>query len=195
MSTPEYACWLDLETAGTDSARSPIIEVGAILCLNTPDMEIVDRFHAICHLLPAQREAMVQEVVDMHTANGLLAEAMRGDADPIGLVDTRMDRWVKKVTGSNAHVAIAGSGVGHFDRRFISSQMPVTNRRFTYWAYDVGVIRRFVAMLAPEAVPPAPEKPHRAMDDAVLHRDEWLYYANLLGSRLNEAAKSRSEAE
>lgn len=39
-NTPEWACWLDLETAGSNETLDPILEVGAVLCRNEPGMPI-----------------------------------------------------------------------------------------------------------------------------------------------------------
>ena len=136
-TTPEWACWLDLETAGSNETLDPILEVGAVLCRNEPGMPIEH--------------------------------------------DGEFSSLLRQRCGGN-HVALAGSGVGHFDRRFIRAQMPRTDKRFTYWAYDLGVIRRLFDRVHPDLVRPLPAggKAHRGLADALDHRAEWLHYEALL---------------
>lgn len=183
--TPEWVCWLDLETAGTDEHHDPILEVGAALCVNGPGMEIVSEFSQVvaphAHKLATVRSGAPGVVREMHDANGLWVEVMAATCS-IAEVDVQMAGWLAATTGRTDHIALAGSGVSHFDRRFIRAQMWDTDRRFTYWAYDVGVVRRLLLRVAPELVRSEPEggKAHRALIDALDHRAEWLYYEDLL---------------
>lgn len=185
MRRPPYVCWLDLETAGSDN-RDPIMEIGAILCRNDEQMTVEAEFVNICRIGPAHVDAMDDVVRQMHTDNGLLEQCLSSKAHPIGMVDARFDRWIRDITESTDHVALAGSGVSHFDRRLIATQIPLTHKRFTYWAYDVGSVRRMLDRIAPSFIYPQPEggKAHRAMADAADHRDEWLHYETLIGSQL-----------
>ena len=64
---------------------------------------------------------------------------------------------------------LAGSGVGHFDRRFLAAHTPTIERAFWYPVLDVGVMRRMLQYAGREdLVPPLPEsgKAHRALADA-----------------------------
>lgn len=182
-NAPEFVLWLDLETAGTDE-HDPILEVGAILCRNEPGHPIISRRSWVPRLpepeLTRLAHSMPPVVVEMHDNSGLWEElcTIAHSTEPdLGAVDYRCAQWLRSNCGST-HVALAGSGVAHFDRRFIRAQMPRTDKRLTYWAYDVGVIRRFFGATRPDLVRPLPSgrKAHRALLDAEDHRLEWLHY-------------------
>lgn len=184
MTAPAWVCWLDLETTGPNEAHDPILEVGAVLCRNEPGMPVEhewswlvtqpDDFWAVVY------PATDPFVIEMHSTNGLWRALESSDTD-MAEVDRDFSTRLRRLCGGN-HVALAGSGVGHFDRRFIHAQMPRTDKRFTYWAYDVGVVRRLFDRIAPDLVRPLPDtgKAHRGLDDALDHRDEWLHYEALL---------------
>lgn len=174
-----YVAWLDLETTGTDEKADPIIEVGVALCEDTPAMEPVDEFQAVINPGPTFWAGFPRNVEDvvvsMHDANGLWEEAREGRF--IGTIDVQLAAWLKDYAGSR-HVILAGSGVSHFDRRFITAQMPLTDKRLTFWSLDVGSVRRMLRRTAPGLVRPerTEGKAHRALVDALDHRDEWLTY-------------------
>lgn len=185
---PAFVAWLDLETAGTDE-HDPILEVGVVLCRNEPDMPIVSERAWVPRMGEAElavvRASAPPVVADMHDHNGPwrdLGAAVHDDTAPdLGMVDYRCSEWLRSTCGSS-HVALAGSGVSHFDRRFIRAQMPRTDRRLTHWAYDVGVVRRLLELANPDAVRPLPDggKAHRALDDARDHRAEWVHYSTAI---------------
>ncbi len=187
MSEPPFVCWLDLETTGADPEIDPIIEVGYILCRNEYAMPVVDEGNWVVGQpgdFWERFDGLAPVVREMHQANGLWAE-VRASALRIAGVDDEFSSILKAHCGTN-HVALAGSGVSHFDRRFIRAQMPRTDKRFTYWAYDVGVVRRMMQRVSADLVRPIPggSKAHRATADAYDHRIEWLHYEELIGGGL-----------
>lgn len=186
MSTaPAWVCWLDLETTGSNEAHDPILEVGAALCRNEPGMPIEHEWSWLA--LPSDdfwtdvHPGLDPYVRDMHATNGLWWALAREADQDLAEVDEEFSALLRQICGTG-HVALAGSGVSHFDRRFIRAQMPRTDKRFTYWAYDVGVIRRLFDRVHPDLVYPLPAagKAHRGLDDALDHRAEWLHYEALL---------------
>lgn len=181
----QFVAWLDLETAGTNERRDPIIEIGVALCADEPDQPIVDRWQVVVdpgetfwQLFPGNVDDFV---VEMHDTNGLWDEVRDGGLN-IGTADRRLAEWLKGHAGTR-RVVLAGSGVSHFDRRFITAQMPLSDQRFTFWSYDVGSVRRMLGRTAPSIVRPQPTggKAHRALTDALDHREEWLAYEAALG--------------
>jgi oligoribonuclease len=167
--------WLDLETTGTDEAKDSIIEIAVIP--TTPDLDQVGEWTATDEGLGRLLRTPV--VRAMHEANGLLAELLEeGDRHhTIGAVDHQLDTWLVDqgdYLGVNSWI-LAGSGVGHFDRRFIKAQMPKLDRRLRHWCIDVGVVRRAYSMWTDTAeVHPGhvPGKTHRALDDVRFHLEE-----------------------
>lgn len=188
-SIPPYALWLDLETTGTNERTGNIIEIGMVLTHTDPGFREVARWQHVVHDAPVAvlRAKMSPEVVAMHEANGLLAEldeTRLSDRErvvgpcTVSVVEEEARLWLDRWT-DGAGVALAGSGVAHFDSRWLREHMPRLRARLTYWAFDVGSVRRFgrvagVTVGLPEA------KDHRALGDALLHAEEARAWVLLL---------------
>jgi len=172
--------WIDLETLGTDEHTDPIVEVACIvtdLGLNEPSAaswtngEATWVFDDVVKPDGWPRCALSAEVAKMHAATGLLNEI--DDGRPIRHVDGELagmlDHWT-----DGGRIALAGSGVAHFDGRFIRAQMPQTAKRLTYWAMDIGAVRRFATQVCglDDRRLPDTTKTHRALDDIRHHLAE-----------------------
>lgn len=161
--------WIDLETLGTDERTDPIVEVACIV--TDMDLNELDLYDVTIRPNGWPRRAtMSAEVAKMHAASGLLDAIDSGQR--IATVDaalaTMLDRWTE-----GGSLPLAGSGVGHFDGRFIRAQMPETAKRLTYWAMDIGAVRRFatqVCGLDDRVLDTV--KTHRALDDVRHHLAE-----------------------
>lgn len=179
MTANDLLLWLDLETTGTDETKDSIIEVGVVA--TTADLVQLGEWTEVVHPTDQGLGRLLRTppVRAMHEANGLLDLLLQeGDRHhTIGAVDFLLAGWLAEM----AHVhgvsrwVLAGSGVGHFDRRFIKAQMPKLDRVLAHWCIDVGVVRRAYAMwtdtveIQPQQVP---SKTHRALDDARFHLEE-----------------------
>ncbi len=168
--------WLDLETTGTDETKDSIIEVG-VIATTADTLDEIGEWTAIVRPTDEAFGRLLRTPVvrDMHTANGLL-QLLDDDVErhhTIGAVDHQVTAWLADI--APGQWVLAGSGVGHFDRRFIKAQMPKLDRLLKHWCIDVGVVRRAYAMwtdtveVRPEHVP---GKTHRALDDARFHLEE-----------------------
>lgn len=167
-----YIAWIDLETTGNrDDDR--IIEVGFVLT----DRDLNEVIHLTDYCRPwgweDLRARMAEPVVEMHTKNGLLFDIE--SIDPMEMSGPgRIDRNIAAVLfqfGGGNHVPLAGSGVSHFDRKYIRREMPLTDSLLSYWAYDIGAVRRYLrwwGIEVPEAEQHAAKK-HRALDDVREH--------------------------
>lgn len=182
MPRPEdsaFICWVDLETTG-NRAHDKILEVGAIM--TTRDLEIVDELSEVAMVAKLPPDITLEPVVaEMHTINGLLE-----DAKTIGFslneIDIAMEGWIKSYEKSN-HIPLAGSGVSHFDRRYIQKDLPRFNDHLSYWCLDVGVLRRTLKIVAGIDIPEAQlkeAKTHRALDDIRVHLEEMRIYRSIL---------------
>lgn len=169
----EYMFWTDLETTGSTLDDNQIIEIGA--AITDMDLNIIDGRE---YVLPITRLVEMKPIViDMHTKNGLLKDSMASRLD-INDVDAEIAEWIRKYNGTN-HMLLAGSGVMHFDRQFIKRDLPLTNSRLTYYAIDVGVVRRFTELVC--RLPwIAENKSHRAYGDVLFHIEEAKYARGLL---------------
>lgn len=175
--------WLDLECSGSDERFDEIIEIGAVLT----DSNLVvcsDPFEIVVRpsTFAFERMANNEIVREMHLANGLYEEC---GAAPDSIVDaeSKMLKWFDEndVDQEKRRVILSGSGVSHFDRKFIHRWMPDAEQFMVYPHIDIGVVRRFLDMsgVLPDSEKP-PNKNHRALADAYLHLDEAIRYRTLV---------------
>lgn len=181
----EYLLWLDLETDGADERLNNILEVGAILTPTSGDTVLEEIECVVSPQNLGAFDSMPSVVREMHLKNGLLSELAHGA--PHGRIDAEQ-RLVALLRdhGVRPHrIAMAGSGVSHFDARFIKQQMPTLWRYFKYWQLDMGHIRRFLDfsgfgyVLRPDDN--FDDKEHRALADARLHLAEYRHYQQQFG--------------
>jgi oligoribonuclease len=187
----QYA-WIDLETTGSEPGQDQVLEVGIVLTRASFDPYQVRSWVAHYDIEDAQHASKV--VFDMHTANGLW-EAADESGWTIEEIDSQIDAWLRTTTASYPHrkVILCGSGVSHFDRRFIRRHLPQLDAWLTYYAIDVGVIRRFLRLAGIDVRDVGERKKHRAIDDALQHAAEARHYMGLI--RIGwDAFKRRLEA-
>jgi oligoribonuclease len=172
--------WLDLETTGSDVAHDSIIEVGCIL--TTTDLVVFGEFQAV--VVPEAEgygRLMLNDFVrGMHTNNGLLEDLTAGLGKKPHEVTKDLLAWLRSLGASEGRTVLAGSGVGHFDRKFIDRYMPQLSRFLRYWCIDVGVVRRAHEMWVGTVVSTANDgKTHRALDDVRCHLAEAQAFRDL----------------
>jgi oligoribonuclease len=197
MPREDKILFLDLETTGVDEHVDEIIEVGIVMLDATKDNypEIGSYTHVLIPSDNAFRRMDDKQVVrDMHKKNGLYDTIVSLTGRDLrnqlsyspNFVDKDIVEWIKTFVGSDStQIPYGGSGVAHFDRRFIKRYLPRFDKMITHWALDVGVLRRsFVkAGVTPADVvleSQGQEKDHRALQDARVHADEWRYYQRFI---------------
>jgi len=176
-----FLLWCDLETAGTDETRDPILEV-AFLVTRENLAALASYGKVIRPAMPVDqvRAASVPDVRKMHDVNGLWGECAASDTS-LAQADHQVTTMLRTL-GSRHDFVLAGSGVAHFDSRFIRAQMPAVSQWIRYYCIDVGVIRRTMYLLGrDDLVRPADGKTHRAMDDVLLHLSEMQHFKDKLG--------------
>lgn len=179
----DYICVLDLETTGDSENYDRILELGMILTDRT--LQPIGEFSSVVRCTQA-RELIKHEVVRrMHENSGLLLQSINALSRNHEVENNALD-FLDKFTG-NVHsvgdkpIALAGSGVSHFDRRFLKALMPRLEARFTYYTLDVGVLRRMFKLFCPSLLTDLSNiKPHRALTDAKIHLRELQYYGQKL---------------
>lgn len=181
----KYILMLDLETTGNNRDLDTIVEVGLVL-LNGDTGDEVDRLNVIVQ--PdgdGMARIMANDVVrEMHNRSGLLDDLNNAKGITVEAADAFIVNWLDKyLKGDTEHIAYGGSGVSHFDRPYIIKYLPKFNARISHWAYDVSIMRRFFLFAG---VPPMKMngKTHRAIDDAVVHAEEFRGYVSLIHNRL-----------
>lgn len=188
MPNKDYILFLDLETTGSSLEEGDeIIEIGLVL-LDAKTLEEVDTFTRV--LWPSKyafgRMLDNDVVFNMHNANNLINSAelflRRGNEAPD--VDLEISRWIGKHIKGNDHIPYGGSGVSHFDRKFIDKYLPRLSKRLTYWALDVGSARRVYSIAGGKDWPNQDGKTHRALDDARFHAQELRFLVGLFKAEI-----------
>jgi len=176
MPANNLALILDTETTG-NKEEDELIEMGMVM-LDVPSLNVLGDYSIVIEPSREAEERMLANpvVTAMHHENGLLADLDGDTAVPADLADALINNWLNQFCDPRTHIPWGGSGVLHFDRRYIRKQLPMLDKRLTYWAYDVGVPRRIFNMVgAPTESIEA--KTHRALDDAYVHVEELRFYA------------------
>lgn len=177
----DHLLWIDLETTGSDEDHDCIIEVGAVL--TTEALDVLGEFSMTVTPTPEGLGRMMLNptVREMHEGNGLLAEILGADkVRKPHHVTKALLAWVEGLGGKRGRTVLAGSGVAHFDRRFIARYMPELDRFMRYWCIDIGVVRRAYRMWNGGDVSSANDgKTHRALDDVRCHVAEAQAYRSL----------------
>jgi oligoribonuclease (3'-5' exoribonuclease) len=177
MPVNNLALILDTETTGNEP-DSELIEIGMVM-LDVPSLVQLGEFTVVIEPSPEQFSAMVHKKVvkEMHEKNGLLQDLLDEKCVPPDVADGMIMMWLDQFTENDrTHIPYGGSGVSHFDRQYITRQLPRLNRRITYWALDVGAVRRIFSLQGASTAS-IDAKTHRALDDAKVHAEELRYYA------------------
>lgn len=195
MPEATHLCGFDLETAGLNEQSDPILEVGVIITtLDAPAFTtVVEGQFLVKPANPRWVDGMTDYVRQMHTDTGLIAE-VEAKGLPIEQVDAVLAELLERYAPPH-HFMSFGSGVSHFDRRFVKQQLPKFNRFLQHPNLDVGVIRRGFEFAGAgslvhnhtEFTDDAPR--HRALADIRDHLAEWRRYASLF-----RAVAERSDA-
>lgn len=175
--------WVDIEGTGLDPQLDSILEIGLVIT----DMKLNElaRTGFLVKITPegVQRLRDGDEyVVNMHKTSGLLA-ALKSEDDQAATIEAAQQRVIDFLSNGSlteGEYMLAGSGVLHYDLNFIKAQLPEVEPWFTYYALDMGVLRRGLGILMEDQyiVPKVLEsyqdgaKAHRALDDALAHVEE-----------------------
>ena len=184
--------FIDLETTGLDVEHDDILEV-ACLVIDDGLVTEVARYQAV---VMACREsyAMPEVVRDMHTKNGLWAEANQPSAKPLLIVDQELAAFlrsygVKYDATTIARPQLAGNGI-HFDRGFMRRCLRRAEAELHHRQLDVTSINELMRRFCPaiyEKRPRPPQAAHRAMDDVLESLEVARHYARHV-AKMQESA-------
>lgn len=177
MPQTDIAVILDIETTGNKD-ESELIEIGLVM-VAVPSLNELGRLTVLVE--PTQEafnDMMLNPVVRaMHEKTNLVDDLVAGKGMTPEGADTYINNWLNQFTDSpRTHIPYGGSGVAHFDRKYIDRDLPKLGKRLTYWALDVGSVRR-IFQLQGASTMSIEGKTHRALDDALVHTDELRFYA------------------
>lgn len=176
MPQSNLALILDTETTGNEYVDE-LIEIGMVM-LDVPSLQQLGEFTVVIQPSKFAFDRMLAKAVvrEMHEKNGLLADVQAGYGVHPEVADAQINRWLDQYAEPRTHIPYGGSGVAHFDRQYIVKQLPRLNSRITYWALDVGSVRRIFALQGATTAS-IEAKTHRALDDAKVHAEELRFYA------------------
>lgn len=168
-----FIFWLDLECTGSGDDED-VLELGA--SITDRDLNELDAKSFIFPTTEDKIRGMKQVVVDMHTKNGLIHEIkivspMERDM-ALAQADDELAAWIRTFAGGD-HMVIGGSGVAHYDRKYIKRDFPNLDARLTHFHLDISSIRRGMEYAGIKWSEDFYTKTHRALDDARQHRDEF----------------------
>lgn len=172
-----FILWVDLETTG-NTDEDEIIEVGAVVT----DYELTELVAYEQVFRTTRSISDIDPIVlDMHVANGLWKDTHGKETAVERAQDAGGLLYFLGVNDclKGGRIALAGSGVGHFDRRYIRRYWPNLENRLTFWNIDIGVVRRFLRLSGHDIPSGGVDKTHRALDDIRGHIDEARQYRNM----------------
>lgn len=172
--------WLDLETDGAEDYRKGnILEIGAVL--TTENLTMVESYSEVLFAPERVLNRMPEIVRDMHKKSGLWDEVLLSEQN-IYHADFLLSEMIQNNTDEK--VAIAGTGVLHYDLKWVNHHMHRTGKLLHYWGYDSGVVRRVMRDLVGADVPGKETfvtgTSHRALDDVLGALNEMDYYVETL---------------
>lgn len=179
--------WLDLETTGLDPAHDHILEVAAILTDDDfTEIECVHELVALPDGFLHWTEWTNAFVDNMHRKSGLFDDWNTAlEAGKLSKTYAVEDNLIDLIFHCEK-VVLAGSGVSHFDFRFLREHMPRLAEKLFWCPLDVGQIEEWLRVSSQthmtfDAVTSGARerKTHRAMDDIRYHLDEGRYYKML----------------
>ncbi|MFE6966687.1 exonuclease domain-containing protein [Agromyces sp. NPDC057679] len=171
--------WVDLEATGLDEQPDAILEIGSIG--TDQDLNILFEYTAVIRAPRAAINRMRANIFvrRMHQANGLFDEvdsyerwALLPDiAEVEGELIEKIMSFGDAMPGE---LILSGSGVSHYDNRFLKEHMPALSTLFnTREMLDTGAERRaYKRATGGELTSVNDKKPHRALDDVRLHLEE-----------------------
>lgn len=143
---------LDFETSGIDPKRCVPLEVAALCVDGTTMAPIGEVFSRVIHPgAPITPENSDTKALDLHRANGLLADLSAGRGRPLREVESDMWEWLLATTldserkpGAARDWCLGGNNIS-FDRGYLERYMPELSRHFSYRSLDVSSVRMLAA--------------------------------------------------
>jgi len=176
MKTKQHLAWVDIETTGLNPEHDRILEVA--LVITDTDLTEVAHLTRVLFTENVVLETMDSWCVDMHAKNGLSA-ACRESTVTRPAAERDLSDLLRAYTVKSGSPLCGASP--HFDRSFLSRQMPTLAAWFHYRNLDVSSVRQIVSLWYPERLMLPTTVRHRALDDIRGSIAELKHYRQALG--------------
>lgn len=176
-TAPLFSLVLDLEATGLDERFDDIIEMAAIGV--DADYNVLFEYTSPVEITPSGMRRLKENVhvLNMHTSTGLLGELQYGQYETRHQVEHDLLDFIR-TEGDGSKPLLSGSGVGHYDQRFLRHQMPELAAALHHRPNDIGAAREeFKRVNGFDLVDANTKKTHRALDDARCHLEELRAFA------------------
>lgn len=165
--------WVDVETTGVDITKDKILELAIIVTtaelVEIGELDLVIQHGPLLELNPF--------VLDMHTRNGLFTE-IEARGLPLNEANEILGNFLADNLGGRKQLIQAGSGVSHFDSKFIARDFPETAKMLTFWTNDAAVLKRGFEFAGYKSAKKG-RKDTRGLHEVRNHIEEWKFFTNM----------------
>ena len=168
--------WVDVETTGVDIEKDKVLEI-AVIVTNSELVELAE-LDLVINDYADPNFIINPFVLDLHTRNGLWTEIVNHG---IGIVEAneRLGNFLTDNLGGRKQLIQAGSGVSHFDSKFIAKNFPEASKLLTFWTNDAAILKRAFEAAGFKS-PKKGRKDTRGLADVRQHIEEWKGYVEKL---------------
>lgn len=183
MTEPSMV-WVDVETTGLNPREGWLLEVGMIA--TDADLNELSRSSWVQHFDRDNMPHIADEALKMHTASGLLFEAI-ASRETKPSIEASILQWLDSRVGYSLmkRMPMAGSTV-QFDRAWLAQHLPGVEKHFHYRNVDVSTVKNLARLWYP-TIPGwhTVQKLHRALPDLEESIAELAFYRQeIFGSQL-----------
>ena len=166
--------WVDVETTGVNLETDKALEVAVIVTnselVELAELDLVIRNEGGVELNPF--------VLDLHTRNGLWKEIEVKGISPQD-ANEQLGNFLTDNLGGRKQLIQAGSGVSHFDSKFIAKFFPEASKLLTFWTNDAAILKRAFEQAGYKTAKKG-RKDTRGLEDVRAHIEEWKCYTSLI---------------
>ncbi len=166
----------DLETTHREADKGSIIEIATII--TDPKLNVLGFYRQNVRPLFSEYNFEDDDVLKMHTNNGLIAEIDSGDCLRRYEAENDMLAWLESF--GPEQFRLVGNSVW-FDLIWLRAHMPRLAARFHRHLLDITSLNKFAELFMPDLFKGRPREKgikHRALDDAKHSMVTLAYYDN-----------------
>lgn len=173
--------WIDVETTGVDLEKDIVLEVAVVV--TTPQLEEIASIDLLIGGYKNDSDFQINPfVLDLHTRNGLW-KAIADNGVTWEKANEQLGNFFADNLGGRKQLIQAGSGVSHFDSKFVAKFFPEAAKLLTFWTNDAAVLKRAFEQVGLKSKFKG-RKDTRGLEDCRAHIKEWKHYIDLISQGL-----------